>query len=107
MSMSMRMLRSLVCAGFAVVAIGLCAAMPAAAAVPIEVSALVQPLTIKEYPAPAIAIVDDDVAMLPSVMPVVEGGGSGRSSIFSSSHSFAITTATVDPYQRIDPDIAG
>lgn len=103
----MRMIRSLLCAGLAVMAIGLCAAMPAAAAVPIEVNAIVQPLTAKEYPAPVIAVVNQDFAALPSLTPVVAHDGSGRTSIFDSSHSFASTSAAVEPYQHIDPDIAG
>ncbi|MGR9149617.1 hypothetical protein ACU8MT_09150 [Rhizobium leguminosarum] len=101
------MLRSLICAGLAMVAIGLCTTMPAAAAVPIEVNAIVQPLAAKDYPAPAIAVVEQDVAVLPSLMSAIAGDGSGRSSIFDSSQSFASTSATVAPYQLIDPDIAG
>jgi hypothetical protein len=88
-------------------AVGLCAAMPAAAAVPIEASAILQPMTAKEYPAPAMAIVHEDVAMLPSLMPAVEGDGGGRSSIADSSDSFASTSAPITAYQHIDPDIAG
>lgn len=89
-------------------AIGLCAAIPAAAVpVPIEVNAIVQPLTAKEYPAPTLAVVQQDVAALPSLLSAINGDGSGRSSIFGNSHSFASASATLDPYQRIDPDIAG
>jgi len=82
-------------------AVGLCAAMPVDAAIPIEVHAIVQPIMAKEYPAPAI-IVD---AMLPSVMPVIAGDGGGRSSVFDDSSSFAATSTHVDAYQHIDPDI--
>ncbi|MGO8368884.1 hypothetical protein ACC808_10605 [Rhizobium ruizarguesonis] len=103
----MRIVRSLLCAGLAMMAVSLCAAMPAAAAVPIEVNAIVQPLTAKEYPAPAIAVDHEDVAMLRSVMPAIAGDGGVRSSIFDSSHSFAATSTHVEPYQHIDPDIAG
>lgn len=103
----MRIVRSILCAGLAMIAIGLCAAMPASAAVPMEVNVILQPLAAKEYPAPAIAVVQEDVAMLPSVMPAIEGDGGGRSSIFARSHSFASTSTPVNPYQYIDPDIAG
>ncbi|ANM12061.1 hypothetical protein [Rhizobium sp. N324] len=103
----MRMIRSLFCAGLAVMAIGLCAAMPAAAAVPVEVNAIVQPLTAKEYPAPNIAFVHQDVAVLPSVVTqATSGEGSSQSSIFGASHSFT-KSAIVEPYKHIDPDIAG
>ncbi|TAX45948.1 hypothetical protein ELI02_30000 (plasmid) [Rhizobium leguminosarum] len=103
----MRIVRSLLCAGLAMMAVGLCAAMPAAAAIPIELHAIAQPMTAKEYPAPAIAIDHEDVAMLPSVMPAIAGDGGGRSSIFGDSRRFAATSTNVDAYQRIDPDIAG
>jgi hypothetical protein len=72
-----------------------------------EVHAIIQPLTAKECPAPAIAVVQEDVAMLPSVMPAIEGNGGGRSSIFAGSLSLASTSAPVNVYQHIDPDIAG
>ncbi|MDJ1632265.1 hypothetical protein [Rhizobium rhizogenes] len=103
----MRFVRSILYAGLAMMAVGLCAAMPASAAVPMEAHAIIQPLTTKEYPAPAIAIVQEDVAVLPSVMPAIEGDGGGRSSIFASSLSLASTSAPVNAYQHIDPDIAG
>ncbi|TAV48426.1 hypothetical protein ELI30_08995 [Rhizobium leguminosarum] len=103
----MRIVRSLLCAGLAMMAVGLCEAMPAAAAIPIDVHAIVQPLTAKEYPAPAIAVDCEVVATLPSVMPAIAEDGGGRSSIFDDSRSFAATSAHVDAYQHIDPDIAG
>jgi hypothetical protein len=103
----MRIVRSLLCAGLAMMAAGLWAAMPAAAAIPIEVNAIVRPMAAKEYPAPAIAVVQEDVAMLPSVMPAIAGDGGGRSSIVDSRHSFASTSTPVTAYQHIDPDIAG
>ncbi len=103
----MRIIRSFLCAGLAMMAMAVCAAMPTAATVPIEVGAIVQPMTAKEYPAPAIVSVHEDVAMLPSVMPAAEGDGGGRSFIADSSRSFASTTAPINFYQRIDPDIAG
>ncbi|KEA07139.1 hypothetical protein [Rhizobium rhizogenes] len=103
----MRFVRSILCVGLAMMAVGLCAAMPASAAVPMEVHAIIQPLTAKECPAPAIAVVQEDVAMLPSVMPAIEGNGGGRSSIFAGSLSLASTSAPVNVYQHIDPDIAG
>jgi hypothetical protein len=97
-------IRSFLCAGLAMMAVGLCAAMPAAA-VPIEAHAIVQPMTVKEYPAPAMAVVDQVVAVLRSVMPNVEGEGGGRGSIFASSVSFASTPVQSAAYQHIDPDI--
>ncbi|WP_017993924.1 hypothetical protein [Rhizobium leguminosarum] len=103
----MRIVRSLLCAGLAMMAVGLCAAMPAAAAIPINVNVIVQPLTAKEYPAPAIVVDHEDVSMLPSVMPAIAGDGGGRSSIFDDSLSFDATSTLVEAYQHIDPDIAG
>ena len=103
----MRMLRSIVCAGLAMIAVGLCTSMPAVAAVPIDVHAIVQPVAGKDYPAPIASIVSQDVAALQSKAPSIEGDGGARSSIAASSHSFADTSTAVPAYRHIDPDIAG
>ncbi|MBX5021208.1 hypothetical protein [Rhizobium lentis] len=104
----MRIVRSLLCAGLALVAAGLCAAMPAAAAVPIEINAIAQPMTIKEYPAPAIAIVYQDVAILPAEAPNIPADSNfGRSSCAIAAASVAASSFVPSAYRHIDPDIAG
>ncbi|WP_143531746.1 hypothetical protein [Xaviernesmea oryzae] len=101
------MLRSIVCAGLAMIAVGLCASMPVVAAVPIDVGAVIQPLTAKEYPAPAIATVSEDVAVLPSEAPSIEADHGARSSTADSASSLASSTFNPPAYLHIDPDITG
>lgn len=68
----MRYMRSLLCAGLAMVAVAVCASMPAAADVPPEITVMAQPVTGVDYPAPAVAIVSQDVATLPRAVPDIE-----------------------------------
>jgi hypothetical protein len=105
---SMRMLRSLVCASLAMMAIGLCAAMPASASVPIEtVHVIAKATEAVNYPAPATTIVCQDVAALPREAPNIEADGGSRSSLSSNSSSVAFSYFTPLAYQHIDPDITG
>jgi hypothetical protein len=103
----MRMPRSLVCAGLAMIAVSLCASMPAIAAVPLDAHAVIQPMASADYPAPAASAVRHDQAVLPSEMPAIASATAARSSVAVSSHRFASTPASVDAYLHIDPDIAG
>lgn len=89
-------------------AMAVCATMPAAAAVPIEVGVIAQPLTAKEYAAPTVAIVNQDVAALSAEAPAITAPSApGRSSGGASRAFVAPSTFTPAPYQHIDPDIAG
>lgn len=103
----MRYMRSILCAGLAMVAMAVCASMPAAADVPPEITIMTQPVTGVDYPAPAVAIVSQDVAALPSEVPNVEGDGGSRSSTGNTSFSSAEASFAVEAYRHIDPDIAG
>ncbi|MBX4920980.1 hypothetical protein HJA76_14910 [Rhizobium bangladeshense] len=104
----MRIVRSLLCAGLALVAVGLCAAMPAAAAVPVEAYAIAQPMTLKEYPAPAVVVVHQDEAILPAKAPYIQvASNSGRSSGALGAAPVAVSSFTPPAYSHIDPDIAG
>lgn len=102
----MNKLRSFICAGFATVAIALCASV-SADAVPIDVGIIsasrIEP--IDHYPAPAF-ITNDHVA-ISADQPTLQGRSGGRSPVFVTRHSFADTHATVPSYLHIDPDIAG
>lgn len=101
----MRMLRSIVCVGLALIAVGLCASVPAVAAVPVDVGA--PPLTAKEDPAPAIATVSQDDAVLPREASSIEANHGARSSIVDRAPSVASSTFNPPAYLHIDPDIAG
>ena len=104
----MRIVRSLLCAGLAMMAVGLCAAMPASAAVSIEsVHVMTKTSEAVHYPVPAIAMVIQDAAILPCEAPNIEGDGGTRSSFGPAASSVAFSNFTPSAYQHIDPDIAG
>jgi hypothetical protein len=100
----MHVMRSILCAGLAMIAMSLCASMPAAAAVPIDVHVVVQPMTGTDYPAfPAVAIVHQDVAVLPSQAPTAQPASSSRSSAGNVSPSIAGAKIDNPAYLHIDP----
>ena len=101
----MRMLRSLAYAGLALVAMAVCASMPAAAAVPIDPGVYLMTKATADYPAPAVTILDEDRSALTVEAPAI--ATSGRSSVAPSSLTFASTLVAVDAYMHIDPDIRG
>ena len=53
----MRYMRRFICAGFAMAVMAVCASMPAAADVPLEVTLAAQPVIDLNYADPALAIV--------------------------------------------------
>lgn len=104
----MRIMRSILCAGLAMMAMAVCASMPAAAASPLEtVRVVVKMSDAVEHHAPAVAVVSQDVAILPSEAPKIESLAMVRSSSGNESSSFAETSIAVPAYRHIDPDIAG
>jgi len=105
---SMRIMRCILCAGLAMMAMAVCASMPAAAASPLEtVRVIVETSNSFDHQAPAVSVVSQDVAILPSEAPKIETIAVVRSSSGNASPSFADTSIVAPAYQHIDPDIAG
>ncbi|PWE57148.1 hypothetical protein DEM27_05770 [Metarhizobium album] len=101
----MRFMRSILCAGLAMMAAVMCTSMPTAAA-PIDAQVLVQPLAGKEYPAPALDAVIQDICAIPAEVPSIGAPSGGRSTLITSAHGFADTSIAVLAYMHIDPDIS-
>jgi hypothetical protein len=81
-----------------------CASMPATAAVPIDPHVIVQPMTVSDYPAfPAVAIIHQDVAVLPSKAPTIANFSDKRSSAGNVSPTFASANIINPAYRHIDP----
>ncbi|UXT27225.1 hypothetical protein [Agrobacterium tumefaciens] len=101
----MRILRSIFCAGLAMIAVSLCASVPAVAAVPIDAGAPVQMMDKGHYPVPTVDVVIHDVAILADIVDVLPDGQS-RSKVANSAFHFAETSIIGAAYLHIDPDIA-
>lgn len=78
----MRILRSLICASIALMAMSLCASMPASASVPIDPAVMVSVTAGKDYPAPvALALVDE------AIVQAAEGPNIESAAIVRSPHA--------------------
>lgn len=103
---SMRIVRSILCAGFAMMAMALCASMPAAASVPIDVGTAVQMTAKERYPVPTVDVVIHDIAVLAAIVDVLPDVGRSRSTAASSTYHFADNSIVGAACLHIDPDIA-
>ncbi|PWE56780.1 hypothetical protein DEM27_10480 [Metarhizobium album] len=101
----MRFMRSILCAGLAMMAAVMCTSMPATAA-PVDAQVLVQPLAGKDYPAPALSVVIHDVCAIPAEVPSIAAPSGGRSTLIASAEAFADTSIAVAAYLHIDPGIS-
>lgn len=103
----MRFLRSIVFAGLALAAMAVCAAMPAAASVPIDPGIHVMAQNKAVYPAPAInvAMAITGIGLTPKP-PTISYDPVSRRPFIAASLPVAHSPFSSPAYMHIDPDIA-
>ncbi len=100
----MRMIRSIICVGLAMVAMAVCTSMPAVA-VPINPGIHSGAIVGKEHPAPVAINVLDQAVLPVTDLPQVHGRDVDRSSGTADRLTFAASSFNPPAYQHIDPHI--
>lgn len=104
----MKSLRIMICAGLALAAMAVCAAMPAAAAVPLENVRVAASMTVDSIVKMPAADLDlRYLAVAPESVAMVTPPHLFRSSAGARVSSLAAVSADVAAYRHVDPHIRG